>query len=362
MPNAQSTMMMEQAIQALNANDQPKALAVAKQLLQSDPYFSEYHWLLGIAETDYGQSLNHLFRAVLLSGNPEARSKNLIDLINLTIKHQDPRLTFILCYWGIMSGIPTDYFSNILTQITDTKVPGILLATMPKSGSIFLMVRIGNGLSLPTLRQVTSDTWPNDMFNYERLRMLSYGWAIAQVHVWAYPQNLNMLNALMDRIVVHVRDPRQAVVSWTHHVINEKKKRGFSTIQDKVYPPLPADYFAWPFEKQLDYQIENYLPQVAQWINLWLEARRNPNLNTRILFTRYDDLKEQPDELLKRILRFYDIDPQKFPIDASRPNEGELHYRQGKRNEWREVMSPQQRERCAEIVPESLLERFGWPA
>ena len=65
---------------------------------------------------------------------------------------------------------------------------------------------------------------------------------------------------------------------------------------------------------------------------------------------------------------FFEIDESlwKFvpftPKKAENPmHEGELHYRNARTDEWREVFTPEQRDMACKMMPDRLIDEFGWP-
>lgn len=137
-------------------------------------------------------------------------------------------------------------------------IPPLLFVTMPKSASVYVLLRFAHGLGIPTCR-VSLDLFPADQVIPSWAEGLAEGGAVCQEHVDASPANLARLRAAgLSRLVVHVRDPRQATLSWTHHLESMTGDRAY--LGDLVSPPLPDDYRSWHFARKLDWNIEHHLP------------------------------------------------------------------------------------------------------
>jgi len=70
--------------------------------------------------------------------------------------------------------------------------------------------------------------------------------------------------------------------------------------------PLPNNYFDLSLIEQIDHVIEHALPDLVRWTESgW--AAVNPLFQTGVLFTRDDDLQNQPSMLFRSILDFFGL-------------------------------------------------------
>jgi len=132
-------------------------------------------------------------------------------------------------------------------------LPGIFLNTMPKSGSLYLWQVLEYGLCVPACR-VSHSTFPGDIIVPEWLDRLRCGNVVTQEHIPASLENLAaMSRAGVKKIIVHVRDPRQATVSWMHHIIKRWEDNPDEELEDdtrisKVIPRINgSNGFEQPF-------------------------------------------------------------------------------------------------------------------
>ena len=235
------------------------------------------------------------------------------------------------------------------------RVPSFHMNTLPKSGSMFIWANLAQRLAVDRL-QVSCTFFPDDMIILRNIRHMAENGYISLSHLPANSLNKRILRHYFKRIIVHVRDPRQATLSWAHHV----DKYCMMNVEEIQYvtPPLPADFPDLSFEERLTWQIKNHLPLCVQWIEDWLDAGEDPDFTTEILFTRYEDFRKDADAYFTEVLNFFDIPHDAF--DRETQTEEKPHFRKGQADEWREVFTPEQAARATEMMTDRILERFGW--
>ncbi len=102
------------------------------------------------------------------------------------------------------------------TPASETK-PGIFIITLPKSGSVFVQVAIQQTTGLAPMLP-SHGYFPEDMLNVESMIKFTQGGHVAQSHCDPSQLNLRILNFFGIDWVLHLRDPRGALLSWTHHI------------------------------------------------------------------------------------------------------------------------------------------------
>ncbi len=103
------------------------------------------------------------------------------------------------------------------------------------------------------------------------------------------------------KVVLLVRNPKDIAVSqyfqWQHRMRPAKKKLN-------QYPPHGAEVS--PFEFVMDPNCG--LPDIIRFLNLWArEAEKIENL----LVVRYEDMRSDPNDTLRRVMEFIDDEPAK---------------------------------------------------
>ena len=239
--------------------------------------------------------------------------------------------------------------------------PGILFVTLPKSGSIFISRWLAKGLGIREMK-VAVCLFPNDLIIREKLDELVAGNAIAQQHVPPLDLNLRFIANRTKRFVVHVRDPRQATLSWVHHLDNFFAHKDIVPAcafgLEAVSPVLPGDYFDRSFEQKVDYQIDTHLPILARWIEEWLGAQGLYSFE--ILYTAYEDFLADQEKFISVILAHFGIPSSSFEWQKVPERSPQNHYRLGNADEWRQAFTPEQMLRATSQIPDGLYERFGW--
>jgi hypothetical protein len=248
---------------------------------------------------------------------------------------------------------------RLLRTARGRATPPMIVTALPRSGSVSVMNSLAQGLD-KTTGGGSGGTFPNlvvchRMF-YLALRLRS------AVHAHWAPSRMNLLEIgvrfKVDRMQVHVRDPRQVMISWFHffpHVA-----RDLDPVQ-ALHHRAPDDYFERSTERQLDWLIDNWLHWTIDWIEGWVQAEREPWFKTKILFTTFEDMAADPRAFFDRILDFYGVERDLF-VQPSKPEyQGDRNFRRGEVDEWRRVLTSDQQKRASSLIPLSLYHRFGWP-
>ena len=250
----------------------------------------------------------------------------------------------------------------------------IFLATLPKSGTEFVRGGIHDATQLIDPQQLwdaelvqqfwtgycnRADVGGTGLFVSERLNLselsnLVPNGFLQASHCMANYHNLCTLrDAPFKRVSVLVRDPRDATVSWTYHV--------------RTLPPhllhfnsfmqhLPADYFEWPHQRQLSFQVRTFLPAAVNWIESWLDAAERPQHGLSIQIIPFPMLRDDPLRMFEQIFAFHGIND----YDLSRitpPTVGERNFREGGSGAWREEFSEEDRVFAASLMG-SRIERM----
>ena len=234
-------------------------------------------------------------------------------------------------------------------------LPGMLINALPKSASESIWNRLAEGLGLAQ-GHISLGLFPDCLTIPYRARELGRGGMAAKEHLPATPHNLSVLaRSGVDRVVVHVRDLRQATLSWAHFLEGDVRKRLLAPLWRKTSPA--AAFFDEPFEVQLDWHIDNYLPIAARFIEQWIDAGEAPDCGVAVKFLTFEAFKDDPDCYMDAILAFYGIATEGFRHDA----EAEVvHLRKGAVDEWRGVFSAAQAARAWRQIPPRMAERFAW--
>jgi hypothetical protein len=232
----------------------------------------------------------------------------------------------------------------------------ILLNTMPKSGSVYVAMSLEKLLGL-SFMHLGNRYVLIDQIDVQDARTFTRGGYVSQNHLAPSNENLQILQQLKLKMVLHLRDPRQALLSWLHHL---DWISGCSDESDSLLycvPRTPLGYFGWSLSRKLDWQIENYLPNLVAWTKRWVEIADQGTIP--ILITHQNDLRSNEKAFFDAILAFYQLS-----LDFALPNVPrtmhETHFRRADPAEWRLTFTPEQAARATSEIPHALRIRFGW--
>lgn len=235
------------------------------------------------------------------------------------------------------------------------QTPSILFNTLPRSASIFITTALRLMLQREFLMVAEIDSADNAILPLAAA-CFAQGGVVSQAHLPATPHNLAVMNACLDRLVIHVRDPRQAVLSLVY-LFRRQQAAGPDRI--RFQPPLPPDYLERSLAEQIDWNLTHYYPVLIRWIEGWLDVREQGGFDGQLLFTRYEDFHADAEGFYRQLLDFYGLTPLSREIVGYTPPEGYLNFRKGDPAEWREVFSRRQLALANALLPLRLQNLFS---
>ncbi len=236
--------------------------------------------------------------------------------------------------------------------------PSIFISTLPKTGSIYLLNTLSRGLQYRPFN-VSLGYFPHDLLDWPRLQAASRGGMISQTHIDASPANLQILELVQPKVQVHLRDPRQAMLSMTHHLRRLWEDSADLATMLCVQPRPQREFFDRPLEGQIDWMIEHYLPHSSQWIDDWLQVIDSGATGLSVLLTTFEELIQNEAAFLERSISFFGISSQAFVVPKVEKSMA-VHFRQGKPDEWKQIFTAEQRRRARQFVRPEWADRFGW--
>jgi hypothetical protein len=164
-------------------------------------------------------------------------------------------------------------------------VSHILIPGLRKSANVFIRRAIEQMLGCPFVRFV--DAWdeaqPDPLkafFGSER--------AVGGEHLAGSAHNLAMLAAhRVTRIAVLMRDPRDALISWWHHLERPdiKSARLRAPVPNTFVPP---DYYTLAPEQKLRELITPGMATLQAWMAAWIDVAGTSS-SLRVHFNRFED-------------------------------------------------------------------------
>ncbi len=235
------------------------------------------------------------------------------------------------------------------------KLRSMFFVTMPKSGTLYLMKLFTLGLGLRYMH-ISLNGFPSDSLDLSKAKAACSGNCFSMAHLDSSATNLQMLDHFFGRFVVHLRDPRQALWSWFHHVEKLFEQGRYEDLL-RVAPMIPCGYLEWPFVRKFEWQIANHLPSLVQWTKDWL--RIHEGQNHKILLCDYEALASDIPSYVDRVLDHFSVPHSEFAQPSIEKSE-EVHFRSGDPNEWRENLSQPLVDCANAAVPNCLLEYMNW--
>src|SRR5262249_32051015 len=147
-------------------------------------------------------------------------------------------------------------------------------------------------------------------------RDFAKGGACYTTHLYPYVRNIERLKrAGVSRLIVHVRDPRQRLLSMIHHV--ERYSDAYLGLKQNAF----ADAL---IVEKIEGLMSFYLHSIW-WLQGWVEAEES----LEILFSTYEDFVRDRNAFVDRYIQFYGGPIQHFREDhALTLHEGtDYHYR-----------------------------------
>lgn len=229
----------------------------------------------------------------------------------------------------------------------DRGMPSAFVVAQNKSASTTVGNIFSTGFGLPTV-----------LYSLVNLRIVApwlqdyqKGGACYVTHLLPLPQNVDLFVAAGVRsIIVHVRDPRQWVLSMAAH------NRQYAHL---VLPSWRETAHGGPADT-IEFVIRELLPDAIAWIDGWLKAREQLTVH----FTTFEEFVRDRDRFLDRILALYGGDTRFFDRDKAFVEQSgvDYHRRLGLTDEWKSVLTPRQVEHVNSLMPREFWDLFGWQA
>lgn len=180
-------------------------------------------------------------------------------------------------------------------------------------------------------------------------------------HLRANRQNLEMLAATgITRIVLMIRDPRDCMVSWRHHLHRHD-------IRQRPNLGVSSAYFNLSPEEQFEEHISGFFSKLQQWLREWSDALSGTWPFVFHLL-KFEDFAADPRGAVREVLRFFGYELEPILPDAKGPPEQisagihtHTHFRRGIVGSHRDELSPRLLRQLNARVDRELFARYGWP-
>lgn len=229
--------------------------------------------------------------------------------------------------------------------LLDNKLPSCVLVTLAKSGSVSIGSILMSGFELVDAAYSigTRKIIPSWLDDYAR------GGCCHVTHLEATRNNIEKLKKSGVKVIVHLRDPRQVLISHVYHNLK----------YEKASPGLRVDgYDEMSMHEKVDYVLYTMWEDVIHWISKWVDAANGMD----ITFTTFEKFKADKDKFVDELIsayggnrRFFNRN-NVFVKDINVDN----HFRSGQINEWRTLFTKDQIEFVNDRFPRAWSDLFGW--
>ena len=192
--------------------------------------------------------------------------------------------------------------------------------------------------------------------------------AVAQDHISPTQYNFKILYySGLTQFVVVFRDPRDALISWAHHlerkdIINNPWHK-WLLVSSGI---ISEQYYELNWHNKLNDLIKNYYPVMIDWINGWVHLASNQGrFNIRI--KTYEEFIADKSEFIESIFNFYGFTVGQnqivWPSDSRRMSNSinlDTHFRKGIIGSHHSELSRDQVQWMNNKIDKDLFKRFGW--
>lgn len=215
-------------------------------------------------------------------------------------------------------------------------IPPIFIATLPKSGSIYIWSAIQATINAPTFTTAMPHSLLDERLVDDLLGAFAKGGMISQHHLPASTHNLEMFRKHgIGKVIVHLRDPRQAAVSWWHYGIKIGLTKGTLTGADR-------DQLLW----------SSYVEPAIAWINGWVDAK-----DIDVHFSTQEDMAGNERAHITKMMQFIGLPAENLVLPSK---SDKVHFRTGRKDEWRTFFQPEMLARMRSAIRSDVAARFGW--
>lgn len=264
-------------------------------------------------------------------------------------------------------------------------LPGIFVSSLPKSGTVWIRKCLTTGLGMPDVTGGGARGFPESSINLQDLHDISGSGKFFMMHV--QPHILNLLSICMNlgKMVLHIRDPRNACMSWLYFMDHLNSVISVNKFPQRS-PYIGPHWNNCTFEQKFEVCLKFFYKETLQWLDGWFSALRidfcskrrlihilhSGNIpadgkyvhiqpcSTEVLVSTHEDiLTEGENKFILRILSFYDI-PSSLYVHPDIQKDMSSHFRTGRKDSYQTELSVPQQMRLTESLPELWIQYFGW--
>jgi len=246
-----------------------------------------------------------------------------------------------------------------LNEFLKFRNQGILLVTMPKSGTVWITNALKIAAKRKTIYSVPRLVNRQNSFDIRDidevdLSNICENGEIISLHLFCTTHSLKILrNAVLTnglKLIVNWRDPRQALLSWVHHVDRIQKEFQY----ELSYLGYPSDYNVYTLEEKISCNIDKMFGSYVEWVRSWKAVYDSDYANS-CLFISQELLATNPLKYKSLVGQF--LGTTSIPLD-DKPITNQYHFRKGSTDEWKTVYTAKQIDRVNSMLNEGGVLKF----
>jgi len=260
------------------------------------------------------------------------------------------------------------------------QLPPIVLSTLPKSGSGFFQRILEDSLGLMPVHFDDSDF----ILDSSMLSHLKIGNRYLNAHIDATHKNIILLTSNIKKMIVNIRDPRNAMVSMIHW-IDYQQKNGLFAYNNKTRLQL-KDVYQMDFDEKFKIFFDIFYKIHMHFLNRWFKVlniefnskrksiftmtkpyseeisdSEDPPCSTEVLLTTHEDIVNLGEEkIFETLLNFYEIPTTLFRYKLVKKDMETSRFRTGRTDSWKTELNSEQQEQVTSLVPREWCTYFGW--
>ena len=185
--------------------------------------------------------------------------------------------------------------------------------------------------------------------------------AVGRAHTPATAANVAMMDQAFGKYMFCMRDMRDVAASLYYHVHRYPRSAFIDTGETRQLPwqSLSPDVLTYSKEKCLDVIIAELMPALTTFVRQWLKVVPQQE---NCLLLRYEDITQDTEAEVCRVLRFFDIPVSQRRIahavdryHRSRLCAGTWKFRKGEAGNWRQELTGRQQrvmlDLCDDVLP-----------
>ena len=227
----------------------------------------------------------------------------------------------------------------------------VMVFALPKSAGTSVVQTLASTIGVPHVASGSDDPrtpgYSAPLLEPRLLERLSERGLLHQTHALPWKENLEQIQQhSSSRIIVHLRDPRDALLSYYYMAEKYELHRLRLLL---LYP----DYDQLDPPARMELLSRTVYPVFLEWITGWVAAADIIGDKARV--TTFESFKQDPETFFRQLTFF--LSSRDLPLAPVK----KTHFRKGQSGQTDDpLMPPEIREDLYGAIPVELARRFGW--